>query len=346
MPRFTLHGKLYFAGEYAIVYGLSPAIIMRSTQALHLDAEVCERAHITSRQFKEGSIYYSWNTYTEAFQNHPYIKRALDITQRYLSEHAIALKPVGLKLESELDSSKNQKYGLGSSASLTVGLIKSISSLHGLHLSPLELFKLSVLSQFNDFPHSSYGDLACVAYDSWVYYDRFNVDFLKQHSTLSLHELCALPWQDLTIQAIKPFKTQLLVVYTNHAANTHDLVKLIGAQQHTPAFIEFSNESRRLVSDLHHRWNQLDSYQILQLVTALQSNLKRLAKLSQTDLITEDMDQIASIVHAHQGAMKFSGAGGGDCVLCFFSSDDNLNQAQQQLNAAGYETFFINKETS
>lgn len=344
MPKFTVHGKLYLAGEYAIVYGLSPAIIMRTTQALHINAEMVESGYIFSSQFKEGALSYTWQTFSTDFHEHPYIQRALHIVQRYLTEKSITLKPMGIELESELDNHKNQKYGLGSSATLTVGLIKSICALHGVLLSPLELYKLSVLSQFYDFPHSSYGDIACVAFDAWVYYQKFDLDFLNQRDSNSIVDLCTMPWPQLQILKLEPLQIDLLVAYTNQAADSHKLVKTVSAHQTNSSFIEFSKITHHLVTDLYQYWNKLKTDQLLTLMAALQHNLGNLATLTQAPLITDDMNQIYTLIQQHQGIMKLSGAGGGDCVLCFFPTNTALIRAQNELERAGYETFMIDKE--
>ncbi len=344
MPKFTVHGKLYLAGEYAIVYGLSPAIIMRTRQALHISAELVESGYVSSNQFKEGTLFYTWQTYSTDFHEHAYIQRALHIVQRYLTEKSITLQPVGIELKSELDHHKNQKYGLGSSATLTVGLIKSICALHGVVLSPLELYKLSVLSQFYDFPHSSYGDIACVAFDAWVYYQKFDLDFLNQQDSSSIVDLCSIAWPQLQITTLEPLQIDLLVAYTNQTADSHKLVKTVSAHQTNASFIEFSKMSHQLVTDLHQSWNKLKTAQVLTLMSALQLNLEDLATLTQAPLITHDMNRIDTLIKQHQGILKLSGAGGGDCVLCFFPTNTALVRAQSELESVGYETFMIDKE--
>jgi mevalonate kinase len=60
--------------------------------------------------------------------------------------------------------------------------------------------------------------------------------------------------------------------------------------------------------------------------------LKKLAEDSGQALFTEEMKEILDIVEAHQGVGKFSGAGGGDCMIAYISNKDLEKKAIQLLN--------------
>jgi phosphomevalonate kinase len=300
---------------------------------------------LMSDQFNEKIMYFTWSNYHDIFENHPYIRKALDISHRVLNESAISLSPFSLMIQSELDHSENKKYGLGSSACLSVGLIQSVCSLHGLRLTPLDLYKLSVLSQFYDFPYSSFGDLACVAFNEWVYYQRFDSSCLIDRQDQSVLERISIPWPNLIIQTLPALNFPILIVYTGQSAQSQHLVKMIGDHQGSSDFLTFSQKSQRIVSDLYARWDQLQSQDLMQSILLLHNNLKQLAQFTQTPLIPSSMLHIEKIIHNHHGMMKFSGAGGGDCVLGIFETSAHLYEAHFELSSQGYDAFIIQKET-
>ena len=84
-----------------------------------------------------------------------------------------------LKIDSELDSPDGKKYGLGSSAAVTVATIKALSEFYELNLSKEHLFKLASIAHLNVQGNGSLGDIAASVYGGWIAYHSFDKECLK-----------------------------------------------------------------------------------------------------------------------------------------------------------------------
>ena len=68
-----------------------------------------------------------------------YILSAISFTEQYCIEQNIKMKVYDLHVNSDLDSADGKKYGLGSSAAVTVATVKAILHFYGVKTSN-ELF--------------------------------------------------------------------------------------------------------------------------------------------------------------------------------------------------------------
>ena len=132
MITATAPGKLYIAGEYAVVTPGYPAILvavdrtvtvtLTSTQATTgtITSDQDERARVTWQTTPNGTI-----TSTPASHPFPYVTAALEMVLRLAQERELEIRPVNLHVTSTLDDAAGKKYGLGSSAAVTVATVKA-----------------------------------------------------------------------------------------------------------------------------------------------------------------------------------------------------------------------------
>ena len=192
-------GKLYIAGEYAVVETGFPAIIVALNQFVTVSIEKShEYGSIVSKQYQENSLYWQRQGDEMIFDNRDnpfhYILSAIKLTEQYARQVGKTLSVYHLKVNSDLDSADGKKYGLGSSAAVTVATVKALCAFYDLQLTNDELYKLASIAHLDVQGNGSLGDIAASVYGGWVAYRSFDKQWLAQvRPTTSLKDLLQMP---------------------------------------------------------------------------------------------------------------------------------------------------------
>jgi phosphomevalonate kinase len=266
-----------------------------------------------------------------------YFVETINWFKDYLREFDKKMRFLKFEINSELDTTDNIKFGFGSSAAITIALLRVLFDYHDISYNELTLYKAGVLINNAISKSTSFGDLACIAYEKPIYYKKFNSLFLSQINSLSINELLVIDWPGLIIEEIS-FNNKFLIVHSKQSANSHKLVSSVFRHQNEKEFNLFLNVSEGLVKELVN--NPANSKNI---ISKLDDNFRYLEKVTNIKLFTKEMDDIRNIIYEFQGTMKFSGAGGGDCVIVFFDSEIVLFSAKEKLSKFGYDVNIYEK---
>ena len=323
----TIHtskpGKLYLAGEYAVLSGRSKAIIIQTKAKMHVTIKADTVFRISDRNRQLLLVFSSFDEMMSQLRA-SYLKEAIMFCHRYLDTLGSLMKPYHLSISSDLKIEGLEKLGLGSSAALTVAAIDAILKFHDVILEPLALYKAGVLTQIDTYPHSSFGDIACSAFDHAITYQKFDLEWLKEKHHLPLDQLILKDWPNLEIAYLDMPKLPIVFIYTNQPANSQVLVKTIESQTETPFYEAWINQTGLYVNDMitHLKSRNIDG--LMTNISDLNEGLKSLAHHTKTALFTKTMETIETMVNEAHGVFKFSGAGGGDCVIALFKHDEDL----------------------
>lgn len=316
-------GKIYIAGEYAVVLN-KPAIIAPIKKYLTIKITPSEEYYLQRNNHPKVSL-----VLENKHQDNIFIIETLNWFNQYLGENNLPIQKFIITISSELDDN-NAKFGFGSSAAVTIALLKCLFRYYKIKYHEMMLYKAGVMIQLRISKHSSYGDLACIAFAKVILYQKFNHEVIALINNISINEALALDWQGLIIKPIK-FDYPFLIVYTNSDANSFSLVSKVLAFKDDKAFNDFLSKSEVLVHRIINEPNN-----VKQIIFKLSNNLKHLNRLCNNILITKTMEEIENIIKTYNGIMKFSGAGGGDSVICFFDDFPSLLAAKITLTKAGY----------
>lgn len=328
-------GKLYIAGEYAVVAGGS-AIIFPINKYVEVVLSQANDYYVYSHKYHKNFIKLDLNSEAEDTK---YIVEAIKWFNSYLKEININIEKYKIEIFSELDTTKNQKFGFGSSGSILISVLKALFLYYNIEFDNLKLYKASVMIQTKISKYTSFGDLACIAFNEKIYYKKFNRKVFLLFDRLSISDLLIRKWEDLIIKKID-LDLKFLVVNTNKEANSFYKVEKVIKCEGTDEFIDFYNTSEELTLMLKN-----DHKDIKNIIARLDDNFKKLT-LSNTRLHTSEMETIRLVIEKYSGVMKFSGAGGGDSVICFFDNDINLFNAKEELLKKGYELLVYNNKGS
>ena len=327
-------GKLYIAGEYAVVENGYPAILVALDQFVtcSIEESAAEVGKIISRQYHNNAL--QWHRLGEQMvvdnRDNPfsYILSAIKVTEEYARSFARKLRIFDLHIDSQLDSDSGKKYGLGSSAAVTVATVKALCRFYNLPVTKDEIFKLAAIAHFEVQGNGSLGDVAASVYGGWIAYHSFDRQWLaQQRKYLDLRTLVDLPWPDLKIESLKaPSNLQLLIGWTGKPASTSQLVdkiSLFKARQQKE-YRQFLEDSKHCIQRMVDGFHNADLESIKNEIRYNRELLKQLGTNSGVHIETPVLNKLCEIAEDFGGAAKTSGAGGGDCGIVAIDRDSNF----------------------
>jgi phosphomevalonate kinase len=327
-------GKLYIAGEYAVVENGYPAILVALDQFVtcSIEESAAEVGKIISRQYHNNAL--QWHRLGEQMvvdnRDNPfsYILSAIKVTEEYARSFASELRIFDLHIDSQLDSDSGKKYGLGSSAAVTVATVKALCRFYNLPVTKDEIFKLAAIAHFEVQGNGSLGDVAASVYGGWIAYHSFDRQWLaQQRKYLDLRTLVDLPWPDLKIESLKaPSNLQLLIGWTGKPASTSQLVdkiSLFKARQQKE-YRQFLEDSKHCIQRMVDGFHNADLESIKNEIRYNRELLKQLGTNSGVHIETPVLNKLCEIAEDFGGAAKTSGAGGGDCGIVAIDRDSNF----------------------
>ncbi|WP_282709011.1 phosphomevalonate kinase [Ligilactobacillus sp. Marseille-Q7487] len=332
MIKVKAPGKLYIAGEYAVVENGYPAILVALDQFVYVSVEKSsDYGSIISKQYQEDSLYWRRQGDQIIFDHRDnpfhYILTAIDFTEKYAQSLGKKLDCYHLKIDSQLDSPEGKKYGLGSSAAVTVATVKALCRYYDLPVTKNELFKLAAIIHFEVQGNGSLGDIAASVYGGWIAYHSVDRNWLvAARNTYSLAELLVMPWPKLKIESLPVLDNlQLLIGWTGSPASTSHLVDAVTLKTagHAKDYHDFLNSSQQCLEKMIDGFKQHDLTTIQKQLRINRQLLKELASLSGVDIETPLLKFLIESAENIGGAAKTSGAGGGDCGIVII--DKNIS---------------------
>ena len=335
-------GKLFIAGEYAVVESGHGAIVAAVSRYLTVTIdETTNVGTLTSTQNPD--VIVKWTREGDQFctkGDHPYrlVEEAILVAEQYVRECGTATNALySLAITSELDDAKRGiKYGLGSSGAVVVATIQAILDFYKTPHTPLLVYKLSVLTNLRLSQRGSFGDIAASAFRGMVYYtspDRSELLVKLQSQTIK--EICDTNWKDLTIERLPEIPDfTLLVGWTGQVAITDSLIQATEKKRKVAtdsAFYKgFLGKSHAIVQGLQSAWNKQNIPALQEGIRANRALLNEFAREMQLEIETPALQTLCDLAEQVGACAKTSGAGGGDCGICFTKNETERKQIEKQ----------------
>lgn len=303
-------GKLYIAGEYAVIHPGHPAVILATQRNIRATIETSDRFHLVSVNNRREIVFDDFDMMDDYWK---YALCAISVFYQFLEEKEVDFFPVSISLKSDLDSDDGRKLGLGSSGAVVASIFKGLNQYYEQHLDHLSLFKLCVISQNRLRIGGSYGDLAAAVFGGVIRYTRF-ADFDIEGS---IFRLLQMDWPKLSIEYLDfPFKLNLVVGWTGEPISTQLQIDAVSRFYHDPMYLQWLSQSEKIVDDLVQ---SKSSDTFLEGIRRYRIWLKKLEEMTHLTIETPLIQAFIDICSSRGGAAKSSGAGGGDCAIAFFS---------------------------
>ena len=213
-------GKLYLAGEYAVLTPGYGAVIQFIP--IYLSATIQEAS-----TYQLVSDLFGYSVDLTPNKDYGLIQETIRLMEEWLKDQGLDPKPIALHIAGTLGE-KGKKYGIGSSGSVVLLVIRAMAALYDLDLSPDLLFRLAAVVLVQRGDNGSMGDLACIAYEDLIYYQSFDRAWLHEVLTSqSLSQVLALDWH-YRILVIQPaISYDFLVGWTKEPAISSDLIRRV-----------------------------------------------------------------------------------------------------------------------
>ncbi|NMP23683.1 phosphomevalonate kinase [Sulfobacillus harzensis] len=340
-------GKLMLMGEYAVTELGHPGVVAAVDRYLH--------CRISSGQsfsaiFGNGDAHAvvveapGWSPLLDRIAAKPDLRlaaQALVVLDQYFRALHLDPRPFHLVTFSDLQAPSGTKYGLGSSAALTVGVVSALLK-WTLPWSPRkeEIFKLAALAHLAVQPRGSLADVAAGVFGGIIHYERFDPGWVSQYAaSQKLTELIERPWPGLVV---KPLDTRSAVPWqvgwTGQSASTPALLDRVArfCEAHPDEFARFLARSDTAVGHFVKALVARDGPAIIEAVRKNRHALKELSERAQLGIETPMMRAALNMAEAWGGAGKSSGAGAGDIIVAWMPGTQNarLRQAWNRLGIA------------
>lgn len=326
-------GKLYIAGEYAVVEPGHRAVLVAVDRFITVRITPCSPAGgyagtISSRLYANGSR--PWRRRPQDGQaeavggEDDYIISAIRFVEALVAEVGGQLRSFDLDISSELEEDDGRKLGLGSSSAVTVATVRAVADLYGLAASDLTVYKLAMLASDTVQPIGSGGDIAASAMTGWVAYtspDRMWLRRARQRARVggSVSDLVEADWPGLSVRRLPPPSLRLQAGWTGAPASTPALVADVQAGSHgADDYAVFLRDSQDCLARLITAIEDDDAARIMRQIARNRALLAGLSRISGRTIETTELSRLVEIALDHGATAKSSGAGGGDCgiALC------------------------------
>ena len=318
-------GKLYWAGEYAI---LEPGQL-----ALIKAIPIYMKAEITfSDSYRIYSDMFDFVVDLTPNPDYSLIQETIALVGDFLAVRGKTLRPISLEIQGKMER-EGKKFGLGSSGSVVVLVIKALLALYDITVDSELLFKLASAVLLKRGDNGSMGDLACIVAEDLVLYQSF--DRQKVAAWLEEENLATVLERDwgFSISQVQPaLECDFLVGWTKEVAVSSDMIQQI--KQNIDQ--NFLASSKATVATLVETLEQGKAEKIIEQVEKASQLLEGLS----TDIYTPSLRELKMASQGLQAVAKSSGAGGGDCGIALSFDEQSTETLKNRWANLGIELLY------
>ena len=318
-------GKLYWAGEYAILVSGQLALI--KAIPIYMTAEIK-----ASDVYRLYSDMFSYSVDLRPDSSYALIQETVAIVEEYLTAQGVELQPFSLDIRGKMER-EGKKFGLGSSGSVVVLVIKAMLTFYERLADRELLFKLASAVLLKRGDNGSMGDIACIVSEDLVLYQSFDREKVAQW--LEKEELQAVLARDwgFSIRSVEPaLKFDFLVGWTKEVAVSSHMVKQIKDNMNS-SFLQASKET---VANLVKALEVGQEETIIDLL----GQASRLLEGLSSDIYTPSLRQLKDASRDLKAVAKSSGAGGGDCGIALSFGQDSTTLLKKRWADLGIELLY------
>ena len=318
-------GKLYWAGEYAILVSGQLALI--KAIPIYMTAEIK-----ASDVYRLYSDMFTYSVDLRPDSSYALIQETVALVEEYLTAQGVELQPFAIDIRGKMER-EGKKFGLGSSGSVVVLVIKAMLAFYGRPVDRELLFKLASAVLLKRGDNGSMGDIACIVSEDLVLYQSFNRETVVQWlEKEDLKTVLARDW-GFSIRSVEPaLKFDFLVGWTKEVAVSSHMVKQIKDNMNA-SFLQASKET---VANLVKALEVGQEDKIIELLNHASLFLEGLS----SDIYTPSLRQLKDASRDLKAVAKSSGAGGGDCGIALSFDQNSTTLLKKRWADLGIELLY------
>ena len=318
-------GKLYWAGEYAILEPGQLALI--KAIPIYMTAEIK-----ASNNYRLYSDMFSYSVDMSPDSSYALIQETVALVEEYLTVQGVELQPFSLDIRGKMER-EGKKFGLGSSGSVVVLVIKAMLAFYDRPAERDFLFKLASAVLLKRGDNGSMGDIACIVSENLVLYQSFDREKVTQWlEKEELQVVLARDW-GFSIRSVEPaLKFDFLVGWTKEVAVSSHMVKQIKNNMNA----SFLQASKEIVANLLKALQVGQEDKIIELL----NHASLLLEGWSSDIYTPSLRQLKNASRDLKAVAKSSGAGGGDCGIALSFDQDSTTLLKKRWADLGIELLY------
>ena len=318
-------GKLYWAGEYAILEPGQLALI--KAIPIYMTAEIK-----ASNVYRLYSDMFSYSVDLRPDSSYTLIQETVALVGEYLTDQGVELRPFSLEIRGKMER-EGKKFGLGSSGSVVVLVIKAMLVFYERPAERELLFKLASAVLLKRGDNGSMGDIACIVSEDLVLYQSFDREKVAQWlEKEELQVVLARDW-GFSIRSVEPaLEFDFLVGWTKEVAVSSHMVKQIKNNMNA----SFLQSSKEIVANLVKALEASQEEKTMELLEQASQLLEGLS----SDIYTPSLRKLKDASKGLKAVAKSSGAGGGDCGIALSFDQDSTTLLKKRWADLGIDLLY------
>ena len=318
-------GKLYWAGEYAILVSGQLALI--KAIPIYMTAEIK-----ASDVYRLYSDMFTYSVDLRPDSSYALIQETVALVEEYLTAQGVELQPFAIDIRGKMER-EGKKFGLGSSGSVVVLVIKAMLAFYERPAERDLLFKLASAVLLKRGDNGSMGDIACIVSEDLVLYQSFDREKVAQWlEKEDLQAVLARDWGFSIRNVETSLEFDFLVGWTKEVAVSSHMVKQIKNNMNS-SFLQASKET---VANLVKALEVGQEETIIDLLGQASQLLEGLS----SDIYTPSLRQLKNASRDLKAVAKSSGAGGGDCGIALSFDQDSTTLLKKRWADLGIELLY------
>lgn len=357
-------GKVFLAGEYAVLDRGRPALVAAIDRGLRLSLRPLGEPLVVLRHAPSGesltgdlsaevSAPVAWRGGVPAGLR--FAARAATVALRLCAEEGRAPRGFAVTFEDDLSaagaSPAPRKLGLGGSAVACVLSVRAAAIAQGRALTPSEVLALAQAAHWVEQGGSGSGGDVAAASLGGVSLVRVRHLWRTPEQVLALPAKSLLADGPLEVQPVPvPADLQLVLAFSGVSADTRSLVREVRAfaearparwREHAEKISRRAEQLAALLEDAARDPGVAPREATLEILRRAAAAMAALGEEAGVPIATAALQQICALASSAGGAAKPSGAGGGDCAVALAFGEAAAARLEARLAAADQACFRV-----
>jgi phosphomevalonate kinase len=322
--RLAACAKVFLGGEYAVLEGGRPALVVGLDRKLHVSVE----RSVPGIRIVHAPSGLVWDGGTPPPELR-FAVRAIRLALRFCGQ------PGDLRIVFEDDLALDgRKLGLGGSAAASVLAVRAVCAVSGRAVNEDALLSLALAAHWTEQGGSGSGADVAAAMLGGVLEVRSRIPWQTRDEVMAMapEEIAATrPLQVTPVET--PPDLRLLLAYAGRPADTISMVRDIRrfARAEPARWVTRVAEISAAAERLRGAFESREPESALDAVRAGAAAMARLGEDARVAIVTPELAHACALASAAGAAGKPSGAGGGDCAVIVAFGDEARDRAEAAL---------------
>jgi len=323
--RLEACGKVFLAGEYAVLDAGRPALVVGIDRKLHAIADPSPGLHIL-----HSPTGVAWDS-GRAPPELRFAARAAELARAFCATSA------GVRIVFEDDLGvPGRKLGLGGSAAACVLAVRAVCAVVGRKTADAEVLSLALAAHWAEQDGSGSGADVAAAALGGVLEVRSRIPWRSVEEVMAMPAAQIASSRPLEIRRVRvPPDLRLLLADAGAPANTRSLVRDARrfAEGDPGRWAKRAGEISAAAEQLRDALESGDAGSALAAVRSGAAAMAALGEDAQAPIVTPELARACALASAAGGAGKPSGAGGGDCAVIVAFGDQARDRVESAMRA-------------